>query len=709
MQPLSRLGRRLVVPVAVVLLVAQPVLATVATDWHRIELPASGPSHVNAVTWGADTFVAVGREGDPARPAVWLSPDGAGWDQVTDITAESEASIMRDVAVASPGFLAVGSVGDDAAMWSAFPEADGWRRVLVAGFLGAEMHAIESTWAGPVAVGFDTDTQSAGIWTYDGNVWSQIPSSPDLEGVRLFGIETGSFDLLAVGEDVRDGSGAALVSQDGLTWRRLEAAEASDARFRDAHWGGEGFTVVGVASNGGAPPTPTVYIAATNGDPWAARSVTDERSSELFAVDFSGTGGIAVGHAAESGEGVIVESDADPRWSPVDDAGDGFANSGIVDVERGGDVLDVLVAGGWTGGGAGDGPDARATIWTTAAPRTRAFVDTVASPLDISLDPVVIATGAAVAAGVTLLIPFPGALFNTTLEANYAEIGSWFDRPRRWLGAGLRRLTRRMAGGDTDGHFWQRPLGIATFLVISAVLYALLDPTLGFDLHSAALVVGLLLGLVATTAAFALPTMVFHRLRVGELGRFRVLPGTILIAVACVFLSRVTGFQPGYMYGLLIGLAFARELSVGDEGRATAIATGWMLAVSVAAWVGLIPVREAVGADPDALGPSIAQAALSTVVVAGLEGVVFGLLPVRFMPGAALYAFSRRTWAILFGIGVFGLLHVLVNPTSGYLADASRTPLLTIVVLFVGFALASVGLWAYFRFRPPRTPAVASA
>jgi len=188
-----------------------------------------------------------------------------------------------------------------------------------------------------------------------------------------------------------------------------------------------------------------------------------------------------------------------------------------------------------------------------------------------------------------------------------------------------------------------------------------------------------------------------------------VLPGTILIAVVCVLLSRGTGFQPGYMYGLLIGLTFARDLSVDDEGRSTAIATAWMLGVSVAAWVGLIPIRDAVASDPDALLSAIAQAALSTMVVAGLEGVVFGLLPVRFMPGAALYAWSRRWWAVLFALGLFGLLHVLINPTSGYLADVSRTPLLTIVVLFVAFGIVSIGLWAYFRFRPPRADEAASA
>ena len=577
------------------------------------------------------------------------------------------------------------------------------RRVLVANFLGARMNAINSHRARAIAVGHDPDTGMAAIWRRDVDVWSRVPDSPELEGINLLGLETGSFVLLAVGEDVRDGSGAALVSSDGVTWTRVEAAEVPGARFNDAHWGGNGFSIVGAREAGGIPD-PAVYNADGSGEEWTVAGMADAARSELHAVAFDGTGLVAVGVGPTTNEGVVFDNDLGTTWTRRQDPDGFFANAGLLDVELGGAASDVLVAVGFTGAGAGDGPDARAAAWTTAASGERGFVDTVASPLDVSLDPVVIGTGVAAAAGVTLLIPFPGAMFNSTLEANYAEVSGWFARPRRWLS----RLVRRTSRGDAGRDFWQGPAGIATFLVLSAVLYALLDPTLGVDLHSVALVIGLLLGLLATTVAFALPTLVFHRVRAGEVGRIRVLPGTILIAIGCVLLSRVTGFQPGYMYGLIIGLTFARDLSVDDEGRSTAIATAWMLAVAVVAWVALIPVRDAITADPDALPAAIAQAALSTIVVAGLEGVVFGLLPVRFMPGAALYAWSRRWWAVLFGLGLFGLLHVLVNPTSGYLADASRTPLLTIVILFVAFAIVSVGLWAYFRFRRSRSETAAS-
>jgi Kef-type K+ transport system membrane component KefB len=125
-----------------------------------------------------------------------------------------------------------------------------------------------------------------------------------------------------------------------------------------------------------------------------------------------------------------------------------------------------------------------------------------------------------------------------------------------------------------------------------------------------------------------------------------------------------------------------------------------MLVVALAAWIALIPVEAAAAGGE--VGPMALQATLTTLVVGGLEGVAIGLLPMRFLPGEAVMAWSRRAWAVLFGIGVFAFLHVLINPSSGYLADTERAPLLTIVVLLVAFGAASAGLWAWFRFRPTR-------
>ena len=56
---------------------------------------------------------------------------------------------------------------------------------------------------------------------------------------------------------------------------------------------------------------------------------------------------------------------------------------------------------------------------------------------------------------------------------------------------------------------------------------------------------------------------------------------TIVVAVMCVLASRVTGFQPGYLFGLVAGYVFARDLAPADEAHAHVWTAVWMLAISL--------------------------------------------------------------------------------------------------------------------------------
>lgn len=308
------------------------------------------------------------------------------------------------------------------------------------------------------------------------------------------------------------------------------------------------------------------------------------------------------------------------------------------------------------------------------------FADAVPTVAEVSTDPIVFLQSAALAALLVFLMPFPSQLFNSTLETHEDEV-------KRWLR--LDRLGSAVAG---IGAVWGSWPGVIGFTLLAALLYGFLDPGFGISLASLATFLGMLVGIVLVTAAFAVPVVLAHR-RLGDRWSLKVVPVSLLIGVACVVLSRLTGFQPGYLYGLLIGLAFARELSAAEEGRATAIGAVVMLAVAFVAWLGLGAIPEGEG-----FGLVVLRTSLAALMVAGLEGVVFGLLPMRFLPGEPLYAWNRILWGGLLAVGAFAFFHILINPASGYLSDSSRTPLFTVVALLGGFSLVSVAFWAWFRF-----------
>ena len=366
------------------------------------------------------------------------------------------------------------------------------------------------------------------------------------------------------------------------------------------------------------------------------------------------------------------------------------------------------------------------------------FRDSVPGPADINLDPVVIASSAAIAAGVVLFVPFPAALFNSTLEENYAEVMAAVGRLRGWFGrlfAGLFARGRRAlsgarssrkesapdpaaagptpvpepapasstagAGFRLDEAFWKSPMGILVFLLVSALLYGLLDPTFGIDSGSLATFLGLALGMGAMLLAFGIPMFIGGR---GHGLSARALPGTLLVAAGSVLISRLADFQPGYLYGLIIGFAFARPLAKPDAGRLDAVAAACALGLAIVSWILLPVVRGAADAGDQAFTAAILETAFATVVVAGLEAAAIAMLPMRFLPGERVRGWNKRAWAALLGVAAFGFCHLLLNPSSGYLADTSQTSLFTVIWLLVAFGGGSVLFWAYFRFRPSREP-----
>ena len=317
----------------------------------------------------------------------------------------------------------------------------------------------------------------------------------------------------------------------------------------------------------------------------------------------------------------------------------------------------------------------------------QSFAGSVPAPAEISTSPAVVLQSALLAALLVFLMPFPSQLFNSTLETHEAEV-------RRWL-----RLDRLGAAARGFAGFWASWPGVVVFTALAALLYGFLDPSFGLDQQSIATFLGMLLGIVLVTVAFAVPTVLSHR-RHGDRPTLAVVPVSLLIGVICVLISRITSFQPGYLYGLLIGLAFARELSAAEEGRATAVGAALMLAVAFIAWLALGGLP-----DGEGFGLAVLRTALAALMVAGLEGVVFGLLPMRFLPGEALYSWNRVLWGSLLLVGGFAFFHILINPASGYLSDTSRTPLFTVIGLLLGFSVVSVAFWGWFRFRTERTGA----
>ncbi|MCU1455811.1 MAG: hypothetical protein JWN46_3957, partial [Acidimicrobiales bacterium] len=340
--------------------------------------------------------------------------------------------------------------------------------------------------------------------------------------------------------------------------------------------------------------------------------------------------------------------------------------------------------GGSSGGSNPQAPGARFLRSTLAR--------SVASPRNVSTDARRIAVNALVAAVIVLLIAFPAHVFNLTLAENYDEVLGWV-RPSKQRVLRARRIW-------SDAPTWVSVGGLA---VIGALLFGFLDPRFGFNRGSFALLLGLITALVIVTGVYDVARARYLQRRFGVQSYVRGYPGGLVVAALLVMFSRVAHFNPGYLFGVFTALNFRQAVDERDDGRGVAVASLWLLGVAVVSWFAWGPVSEAAIRPNPSFAVLLLDAVLSTIWIAGVQGMVFGLLPLRFMDGEKVVAWSRRGWVVIYALGTFAFIHTMLNPGPG-VGQAHRS-VLPALLLFLVFAVGSFLFWAYFRFRPPRSGA----
>lgn len=342
-------------------------------------------------------------------------------------------------------------------------------------------------------------------------------------------------------------------------------------------------------------------------------------------------------------------------------------------------------------------PGAPGSTHPTPNATHRSTIATALTPLDKAF-PLTWRTfwNALITLAVMLLITFPAQLFNKTLDENYEEIREIVHRR-------LRTPARIRAKLVSSGH---RSANVASFAVVMAggsVIGGLNDPTFGFNNKS-------LETFVAVVAAFAVSIVVSagveiayrRRRRLAAAWSLRALPLGLVIALACMLVSRLTGFQPGYLYGVIAGIVFREAVGSRERGHGVAVASLATLILAVGAWAAWTPVATSASHPHANAFVLTADTFLAGLFISGIVGTVVALVPLEFMPGSALARWHRGAWMAVFTVATFLLIQVMLHPA----ARARRipdAPIVTTAVLFGVFGLLSVAFNRYFALRGRRS------
>ena len=306
-----------------------------------------------------------------------------------------------------------------------------------------------------------------------------------------------------------------------------------------------------------------------------------------------------------------------------------------------------------------------------------------------------------------VFITFPAQMFNSTFDENYVEILAIWRR-LLWRMGGRRRLARKRraqwAARGSPAQETPRKNELVTFLSVLAagsVIGGFRDPSFGFNLASVANFTGTLLALAVLIAAPTAAATAYRKVkRRPTKARLRAVPAGIAIAVLSVLISRLAHFQPGYLYGIVCGVAFAHKLAKNEEGHVVAFESAATLVAAAVAWIAFVPVDAAAVHPGSPFWVALVDDWLASVFVGGIVGVTIGLLPLRFLPGGTLAGWNRTAWALMFGLASFAVVAIMLRPSSGPALPGSA-PLITVIVLFVFFGGVSVAFRQYFSRRRP--------
>jgi hypothetical protein len=324
-------------------------------------------------------------------------------------------------------------------------------------------------------------------------------------------------------------------------------------------------------------------------------------------------------------------------------------------------------------------------------------------PRNVPLDPNVLVTNILLALAFVILLAVTSEIFNSSIDEHREEVEAFTKRltrgplllllPVARLDAWLDGVSERGRGGAI--------LHALAILLLTGLIYGALSPDYGFNLASVILVLALMTGVGLMTYVQKGGRAILQTRRYGAKSTVRLYGTAVFVALGCVVASRLINFAPGAVYGFIASTLVLVPAAMSRRSQASVVLLPMavMLALGIVAAVLLGPVAAAASADKSSWLLALLQTILSVVLVCGVEGAFFSLLPLTFLDGATVKAWSRVGWAIAFGVTTFLLWQLLLNPHGAYYQALQQTNVVVAMIILTIFIIVSGSTWLYFRFR----------
>ena len=288
-----------------------------------------------------------------------------------------------------------------------------------------------------------------------------------------------------------------------------------------------------------------------------------------------------------------------------------------------------------------------------------------------------------------LVVGWPSTLLNSIVGSRYQSLV-------RWVTTRVRRRPVDAAEPADPTHpaairrsrlpGWLMWPGFA----LAAILGAFVDPDFGVNLMSLRLVITLFLSFVLfNLLSWAIVRRVAVRLQPDSDPYLRFRWGSLVLVLLAVLVARLLGLEPGVIFGLVAGIAYATSLQAAKSAVVTIVGSALGLAFALVAWVGyslLAPI------EVDNVAYGFLVEFLAGVTFKGVSTLPLSLLPLGTLDGAKVFGWKRLAWGSSYAVGLAAFMIVLLTVPKAW--GEIPGDFVKWLVLFGVYALVAIVLWA---------------
>jgi hypothetical protein len=264
------------------------------------------------------------------------------------------------------------------------------------------------------------------------------------------------------------------------------------------------------------------------------------------------------------------------------------------------------------------------------------------------------------------------------------------------MAAAMGWLSAEEAGGT---NFLLTLVKPAIIVLITAAIYALLEPDFGWNNETLVLMVALIAGISMATFLYEGGQVLWSSRHYATPAAMRLYPLAILIAIGSVALTRVTDLHPGIIFGFVTAAAiFPRgEMTRRQHGMIVLVPLVGLMIVSAVAFLLIDPLREFSRSNPG-VWAQLPETVAVSIFVGGAGSALLILLPVTFNDGEKIWRWNRLIWFVLALPAAFAFFHILVNDEEfGELMGQTGT--ITLIAICIGVLVVSMATWTFFKLR----------